>query len=222
MKTLLVDDHELFRCGLSMLLGERFPEAVLREAVDLEAAQACLQAEPDIELVLLGWNPQDGGEVEAVGQLKALLPQRFIVVVSGDQRPGTIVSCIHEGAAGFICKTSSPEVVTHALQVVLGGGLYLPSPADPVRGPDDDDEADHAVARRVIADLDLSPRQVDVLRLLAQGSTNKVIGRELDLAESTVKTHVLGLFRKLQVATRTEAVLAAAKLGLRFGRDEAA
>ena len=99
------------------------------------------------------------------------------------------------------------------------GGIYLPpavysavAPTPAVAQSDEDRSAE------VIDRLGLSPRQVDVLRLLTAGQSNKVICRELDLAESTIKTHLLGLFRKLGVSSRTEAVVAAARIGLKFPR----
>ena len=103
------------------------------------------------------------------------------------------------------------------LQIPEKGGIYLPSVVYSAVAPlPQAEQSDEDRTAEVIDRLGLSSRQVDVLRLLTAGQSNKVICRELDLAESTIKTHLLGLFRKLGVASRTEAVVAAARLGLKF------
>lgn len=217
MKALLVDDHALFRSGLMMLLGMRFPDVVMREADGLTAALAHLEAEPDIELVLLDLGLRDSEGLPTLRQLRAVSDELTIVVLSASDDADTMIAALNEGAAGFIPKTTRMGAVEQALRVVLGGGIYLPpaiysavAPQPAVAQSDEDRSAE------VIDRLGLSPRQVDVLRLLTAGQSNKVICRELDLAESTIKTHLLGLFRKLGVSSRTEAVVAAARIGLKF------
>jgi DNA-binding NarL/FixJ family response regulator len=219
MKALLVDDHALFRSGLMMLLALRFPEVTMREADGLTTALAHLEAEPDIELVLLDLGLRDSDGLPTLRQLRAVSDERTLVVLSASDDPDTMIAALNEGAAGFIPKTTRSGAVEQALRVVLSGGIYLP-PAiysavapQPELSQSDEDRAAEAIDR-----LGLSPRQVDVLRLLTAGQSNKVICRELDLAESTIKTHLLGLFRKLGVGSRTEAVVAAARLGLKFPR----
>jgi DNA-binding NarL/FixJ family response regulator len=111
---------------------------------------------------------------------------------------------IESGAAGFIPKTAQGSTLRAALDVVLGGGVYLPgSPIAP------------APAGAPERALDLSPRQLEVLHLLIRGASNKHICRELSMAESTVKTHVQAIFRRLEVSNRTQAVFTAARMGLR-------
>lgn len=217
MKALLVDDHALFRSGLMMLLGMRFPDVVMREADGLTAALAHLAAEPDIELVLLDLGLRDSEGLTTLRQLRAVSDELTIVVLSASDDADTMIAALNEGAAGFIPKTTRSGAVEQALRIVLGGGIYLPpaiysavAPQPAVAQSDEDRSAE------VIDRLGLSPRQVDVLRLLTAGQSNKVICRELDLAESTIKTHLLGLFRKLGVSSRTEAVVAAARIGVKF------
>ena len=217
MKALLVDDHALFRSGLMLLLGMRFPDVVMREADGLTAALAHLKAEPDIELVLLDLGLRDSEGLPTLRQLRAVSDELTIVVLSASDDADTMIAALNEGAAGFIPKTTRMGAVEQALRLVLGGGIYLPpaiysavAPTPAVAQSDEDRSAE------VIDRLGLSPRQVDVLRLLTAGQSNKVICRELDLAESTIKTHLLGLFRKLGVSSRTEAVVAAARIGLKF------
>lgn len=217
MKALLVDDHALFRSGLMMLLAARFPDVVMREADGLVPALARLAAEPDIELVLLDLGLRDSDGLPTLRRLRAVSDDLTIVVLSAYDDADTVIAALNEGAAGFIPKSTRGQGVEHALRVVLNGGIYLPSAVysavAPLPGLTQSDEDRTA---EVIDRLGLSSRQVDVLRLLTAGQSNKVICRELDLAESTIKTHMLGLFRKLDVTSRTEAVVAAARLGLKF------
>ena len=220
MKALLVDDHTLFRSGLMMLLSARFPEVEMREAGGVREALERLQAEPDIELVLLDLGVSDSQGLSTLRQLRAVSDELTIVVMSATDDAETMIAALNEGAAGFIPKTARGGGVESALRVVLGGGVYLPpavynavAPAPVASVPSVSQDARNA---EIIDRLGLSPRQVDVLRLLAAGQSNKIICRELDLAESTIKTHLLALFRKLDVGSRTEAVVTAARLGLRF------
>ena len=217
MKALLVDDHALFRSGLMLLLAARFPDVVMREADGLSAALAHLDAEPDIELVLLDLGLRDSDGLPTLRQLRAVSEDRTIVVLSAYDDADTVIAALNEGAAGFIPKSTRGKGVEQALRVVLDGGIYLPSVVYAAVAPLPVlEQSDDARAAEAIERLGLSPRQVDVLRLLTAGQSNKVICRELDVAESTIKTHLLALFRKLGVSSRTEAVVAAAKLGLKF------
>jgi DNA-binding NarL/FixJ family response regulator len=122
-----------------------------------------------------------------------------------------VLDAIEAGAAGFIPKTADAGVLQQALATVLAGGVYVPPMTLLLGGG-----APAARAPRCTESLGLSPRQVDVLRLLIGGQSNKAIARELDISPSTVRTHVEALFERLGAHNRTQAVVAAARLGLRF------
>ena len=203
-----------------MLLQVRFPDVQVREADGVASALAHLRAEPDIGLVLLDLGLGDSEGLPTLRQLRGVSDDLTIVVMSASDSPETMIAALNEGAAGFIPKTTRGGVIEHALRVVLEGGIYLPESIYRAIVPDDEGGAllrsDEERAAEAIDRLGLSPRQVDVLRLLGAGCSTKVICRELDLAESTIKTHLLALFRKLGVKTRTQAVIAAARFGLRF------
>jgi len=141
-----------------------------------------------------------------VRALKATAEQVTLVVISADERPETVLDAIDAGAAGFIPKTARKAMLEDALDTVLSGRVFVPQQAITDLSPLHTDDGP----------VDLSPRQRDVLRLLIEGKPNKTIGRELDLSESTVKTHLAAIFRKLDVESRTQAVLATARLGLRL------
>lgn len=210
MKTLLVDDHGLFREGLAMLITQGFAQLQLLQAGDLAEALGQLQAHPDTELLLLDLALPDSAGASGLLRLREHAPQLKIVVLSADDAPATVLAAIDAGAAGFIPKTARSGVMQQALRTVLAGGVYLPPAL--LLGPRTELGTDAADA---VAGL--TPRQTDVLRLLIEGKPNKLICRELELSESTVKTHLASIFRRLGASSRTQAVVAAARLGLRLG-----
>ena len=223
MKTLLVDDHTLFREGLAMLISHGFPDVQLHQAGDIAEALGLLRSDGGFELVLLDLGLPDSAGVLGLQRLREQAPDVTVVVLSADETPETVLSAIDAGAAGFVPKTAKAGVMQAALRVVLAGGVYLPPS---VLGHARGEPAPVAKVEAPVADDPeatgpggLSPRQADVLRLLVAGKPNKLICRELDLAESTVKTHLAAIFRKLEVTSRTQAVVAAARLGLVFGAD---
>ena len=205
-KALLVDDHVFLREALAMVMTQEFPFLDLLQAGNLAEARAVLNAHADVDLVLLDLTLPDGHGLEAVPQLRERT-QATLVVISADDSHDTVLAAIQAGAAGYIPKTSASSAMLEALRVVMAGGVYLPrallDAAPPPTVPDG-------------PDLGLSPRQGDVLRMLIEGKSNKLISRELAISESTVKTHLAAIFRRLDASTRTQAVVAAARLGLRL------
>lgn len=206
MNALLIDDHALFRDALSLLIEQHFPEFRHRHAGTMREALDVLARHPDITLALLDLGLPDSDGLASLERIREAAPHVTVVVLSGDDRRETVLAAIDAGAAGFIPKSARGSALAQALRVVLEGGVHVP-PA-----------ALDAVRPATAQPLDLSPRQVEVLRLLIEGKSNKLICRELELSESTVKTHLGAIFRRLDVNSRTQAVLAAARLGLRLQR----
>ena len=199
MKILIVDDHALFRAGLRMLLATIGQDAVCLEAPTIAEALTLIAQHADIELCLLDLVLKHERGFDAIGQIKALSSSIAIVVVSGAEDSATIRSCIDAGAMSYIPKSVAPEVLTHALQRVLTGAVYLPE----------------QVASTLENDLtvgSLTPRQQQVLQGLSRGLPTKLIARELSLSEHTVKDHIAGIFQALGVRNRTEAVIKASQL----------
>jgi DNA-binding NarL/FixJ family response regulator len=216
MKTLLVDGHALFREGLAMLITQGFPELELLQAGDVGDMLAQVERHPDLRLVLLDLALPDAEGTRGLLQLRTHAPQATVIVLSGDASSETVLDAIGAGAAGFIPKTSRSDAMRQALRVVLDGGVYLPPSLR--QSAIADEGAAPAVRARPAVDLaGLTPRQCDVLRLLIEGKPNKLICRELELSESTVKTHLASIFRRLGATSRTQAVVAAGRMGLCLG-----
>lgn len=216
MNILLVDDHALFRGGLKFLLQQLDTGLVLDEAGN--CAQALERAAAGrYDLILLDLNMPGLNRLDALEALRDAAPDAPVVVLSGESDPAVVRAAIERGAMGFIPKSATPEVLIQALRLVLAHGVYLPvEMLDAAKTPFSALPAaltDSAFAQALPG---LTPRQMEVLRCVIQGKPNKVIARELDVAEATVKVHLSSVLRALGVHNRTEAVYAAAKMGLRL------
>lgn len=205
MKTLLIDDHALLRETLAAVMGQTWPALQVLQAGNLAEACAQCDAHPDLRLVLIDLGLPDAVGMSSLTTLRTRAPLARHVVVSADDRPQTVLDAIEAGAVGFIPKTSEFRVMVAALDQVLQGGVYLPRAVlfQAARTADTDPPV-------------LTPRQLAVLGLLVDGQSNKAICRQLDLSASTVKTHVEAIFRRLDVSSRAQAVVAVARLGLRL------
>ncbi len=197
-KVLLVEDHTLLRESLMLLLDQRLPGHRWREAATLAAALSWLHNEPDIDLVLLDLDLVDSRGVDTLRRVREAAPQVAVVVLSAHAERDNVFAALDLGAAGFLPKTADAAQLLQGVQRVLEGGVIMPAAVAPAR-----------------ADLagrpEFSDRQRDVLRLLIEGKSNKLIARALNLSDATVKTHLQMIYRKLGVETRTQAVLAAAR-----------
>ncbi|HET7155329.1 MAG TPA: response regulator transcription factor [Hyphomicrobiaceae bacterium] len=214
MKFLVVDDHALIREAMRGVLKELQGDALILDAASSRQAMDIMQQHPDLALVLLDLKLPDRDGIEVLGELRERFPATSIVMLSAFNDRENVVRALDNGALGFIPKTDSREVLLGALRLILAGGTYSP-PEALTREP-----AGTATAstpspekRPSPAELGLTERQVDVLALMMQGKSNKLICRALDLAEPTVKNHVSAILKALDVTNRTEAVLAVAALG---------
>jgi len=201
MKLLLADDHQMVRLGLKAALAPLGPDVAYVEAESAEGALAAAQAHADLDLVLIDINMPGMGGLEGVRRLRDAHPALPVIACSAAEDGALVRSLLQLGVAGFIPKSDTTRVMLQAVQLVLAGGTYVPPRL--MAGPD----ATPGAASGPIATL--SPRQRDVLRLLAEGKPNKLIARELDISEATVKVHLLALFRALGARNRTEAVVIA-------------
>jgi DNA-binding NarL/FixJ family response regulator len=214
---LLVDDHALFRGGLKFLLQQLDTGLVLDEAGNCSQALERAAARR-YDLVLLDLNMPGVSRLDALAALREAVPDAPVVVLSGEADPDVVRAAIERGAMGFIPKSATPEVLIEALRLVLAHGVYLPLEVLTAMGAQAQAPAPQAPAGDdgAAAQSGLTPRQLEVLRYVIQGKPNKVIARELNLAEATVKVHLSSVLRAFGARNRTEAVYTAAKRGLRL------
>jgi DNA-binding NarL/FixJ family response regulator len=204
MKILVADDHPLVRDALARTVRELDAQAEVFQAGDLAGLlHAARQGEADLAIIDLQMPGMDG--LAGLKRLREAVPTLPTVVASGQEDAATIRAVLAAGAMGFIPKSERPEVLLGALRLVRMGGTYVPPRLL---------EAVEATAAPKGNAADLTPRQLDVLRLLMRGEPNKVIARELGLTEGTVKIHIAAILRTLQSRNRTEAVVRARALGL--------
>lgn len=215
MKILVIDDHPLVREAMVQLVSR------LGEAVDVFEAQDCASGletarnHPDLDLVLLDLNLPGLRGIPALQRFRRDHPTTPVVVVSMFRDRDTVTEVIRNGAMGFIPKSSGRETIVNALQLVLAGSVYVPAEATFEGGMVEDLlPAGGLAPADAVATLGLTARQGQVLALVMKGQANKEICRELGLAERTVKAHLTAVLNALKVTSRTQAVIAAARLGL--------
>ena len=212
MKLLLVDDHALFRSGLKLLLRELPAEVECFEAGSPSDALAF--ADKLFDLILLDLSMPGTQGTSALERMREAFVDVPIVVISSEDDPTLIRQVIDLGASGFVPKSSTHRILISALQLILAGGIYLPmhvlsQSTRPTLALTAGDSAESDLPVPGMTD-----RQYEVLLKAIRGQSNKAIARSLLLSEGTVKAHLSAAFRLLGVSNRTEAVYAAAQLGI--------
>lgn len=207
MRVLLADDHPLFREGVKPVLHRLDPNLDLVEAVDYPTVFSAMHHAGNVDLVLMDLYMPGMSGVDGVVRFRAAFPAVPLVVLSASEAVEDIQCLLAAGALGYVTKSSPSEVILGALRLVLAGGVYVPpSLLDyPTQGGAEYD------AQRPAP---LTGRQVEVLRELVKGQSNKQIAKALAVTEGTVKIHLAAIFRILKVNNRTEAVLVAQKMRL--------
>lgn len=205
-KVLIVDDHALVRDGLKSILLATFPTCEVVEAGDFQEAldRFADMSEPDI--VLLDLNIPGVSRFSALEQLRKDFPSLPVVMVSGSYDRATVRDALAAGAAGFLPKTLDRATILDAIQQVLMGEIYVPGELQ------SDPAAEEEETIRQLIDS-LTPQQRVVLGHLVAGRLNKQIAFDLDISMTTVKAHVSAILCKLNVFSRTQAVILANKVG---------
>lgn len=212
-KILVVDDHALFRQGLAMLLSELYPNSQIIEAASSAAALESARENTDITLIMLDLTLEDCSDFETVETLSRSLPDAAIVIVSVSEDSKDISRSYKAGARGYIVKSSSSAVLRHALPLVLAGETYVPSLAVSMLTGGTRRTANGGRGQKDDAPK-LTPRQLEILLLMAQGLQNRDIATSLGMLEGTVKVHVKSILQRLSVNNRTHAVVTGIRLGL--------
>ncbi len=219
---LIVDDHPMIRDSLHALLENLVPNVVTDLALTMAEMKRHLQAGHRYSYAVLDLSLPDGNGIEVIQAARACQPDLPLIVFTGSLEQDLILRCLSMGVVGYVPKTHYNDVINQAFRMIFSGQVYIPKQAVTERRP----YAYGAMrpVQQVASDphqLCLTERQIDVLDLILKGMPNKLICRELDLAEGTVKVHVSAVLRALGVRNRTQAVIAASKMGLRINRHRA-
>ena len=205
-RLVIADDHPLFRGALREAVTGLFERIDIAEAGTFNEVAELLERGSDVDLVLLDLTMPGVRGFSGLMYLRAQYPSVPVIVISANDDPAAIRRCMEFGASGFIPKTLGVEAMRKAISRILSGGVWTPPDVDLSAGSDT--ETAELMARMAT----LTPQQVRVLMMLSEGLLNKQIAYQLSVSEATVKAHVSAILQKLGVESRTQAVIAAAKI----------
>ena len=210
-KCIVADDHPLYRSAITQVLRSQYENLEILEASDILSLQQVLNINQDAELVLLDLHMPGTYGFGALAFVHGLCPNIPVLVVSANEKPEIMQKAMLYGARGFLPKSSNLPTIQEAIAQINAGGKWLPEGIKfNTSTPKLEDEE-----QKIMASIStLTPQQYLVLTMLAQGLLNKQIAYELDVTEATVKAHLTAIFRKLNVRSRTQAVLAVSALHL--------
>jgi len=205
-RVIIVDDHPLFRAALKQALVGAFKGIKLDEAGTLDQVTERLDRDRDVDLVLLDLKMPGVQGLSGLMFLRAQYPAVPIAVVSASDEPHIIRRALDLGASGFIPKSLAVDDMRRAIAAILQGGVWAPEGRGAGAVPDSESDA---LAQRIAT---LTPQQMRVLMMLKEGLLNKQIAFQLGVSEATVKAHVSAILQKLDVGSRTQAVIAASRI----------
>lgn len=205
MQILLVDDHTLFREALRSLLEQSFDSRRIIEASSPGEALGYIGSSDELDMILLDLDFPESSGLDALPIFRKIAPATPVVVLSASEKSLDIRRAMKGGAAGYIPKTTSGNAMLEAIQNILDGEIYLPDNLVGTMSDDGTDKQSGSV---------LTDRQMEILRLMADGRSNKAIAHLTGITEGTVKLHVTAVLRALDADNRTEAVVVAGRQGL--------
>ncbi|MDP2571485.1 DNA-binding response regulator [Vibrio sp. vnigr-6D03] len=207
-KFLIADDHPLFRDALVSVIRGRFLDCSIHQTEDVATTLEYVNEHSDTDLILLDLNMPGMGGLNGLLELRNQAPSVPVAIISAETNKQTILQTIAYGAIGFISKSSSREEMTNAFSQIINGNVYLP--ANIIRATDDTKFSGQRNKEPAFsADMlsTLTRRQLLVLKSMSQGSANKQIAYDLNISETTVKSHVSAILKKLGVHNRIQAVV---------------
>jgi DNA-binding NarL/FixJ family response regulator len=211
VEILLVDDHALFREGLCLVL-KQLEDSIIFEAESAADALRAAGEQPELDLILLDLNLPDNDDFSLLQSLRKKRPATPVAMLSATEDPLLIQQALQLGASGFIPKSSNSKIMIQAIQLILAGGLYLPPQI--LQQNQNLNKPEPTGTTSNISELYFTDRQIDVLRLLDQGLSNKEIAKKLVMSPSTVKVHVAAILRECNASNRTLAVSLARQQGV--------
>ncbi len=216
IKVLMIDDHTLFRLGLEGLLRRRAIEVVGSVGDGRRGVRMAKQLQPDI--ILLDMRMPEMSGVSVLRELKKEGLDIPIVMLTTSQDERDLVESLRSGAQGYLLKDMDPDALVSALREILRGKTIVSPDLAPTLARVVQD--DGAISPMPSPFENLTPRELEILSLLAEGQSNKVIARNLGISDGTVKLHVKAILRKLSVHSRVEAAVIAVEQGLRANRSD--
>jgi len=205
MHYLIIDDHLLFAEGLAGLIERSLAPchtSQVRSAEEAEQILSRMDEQPD--LILMDLNLPGVSGLTLIRRLQQMSVLSPVIMISASESLADARKALEHGALGYLPKSSPPAVLINAVQTVLDGGTYLPEGWQELMDSQ----------KQALPEIRLTPRQQEILHLLAQGMSNKVIASELDISENTIKGHLRDVFRLFRVTNRTACLNAVRRLGL--------
>ncbi|MDB5514887.1 MAG: DNA-binding response regulator [Tardiphaga sp.] len=210
MRLLVVDDHQIMRDGLAALLKHVSPDTTVLQARDANEALTLIDRHGDLDAIILDLRMPGMDGFQAISVFGRKRPDLPVIVLSSSEDPQDARRAMACGALGYVPKSASQHELLSAIRQVLNGELYVPAFV-----------ADNAAATAGAdgrsdgrADRSLTPRQIEILALMSQGTPNKIIAARLHLSEKTIKAHITAIFKALNVNNRTQASVVARQAGL--------
>lgn len=216
LKVLMIDDHTLFRLGLAGLLRRRGIEVVESVSGGREGIKLAKEHSPDI--VLLDMRMPEMSGISVLRELRKQGMEMPIVMLTTSSDERDLVESLRSGAQGYLLKDMDPEELVTALRDIVKGKTVVSPDLAPTLARVVQD--DGVIPPMPSPFANLTPRELEILSLLAEGQSNKVIARNLGISDGTVKLHVKAILRKLDVHSRVEAAVIAVEQGLRANRRE--
>jgi len=220
VKVMLVDDHALFREGLRYMLQQVPDVDEVIEAGNYYDALLLGERYPELDLAVLDLHMPGSAGANSIRFFHRRFPYIPVMVISAEDDRGIMERILNAGAMGYLCKTASVPVLLNAVKMVLAGEIYVPSqmmsplPTGMSGDLEESLQAAGDLRRRYTNEYGLTVRQMEVLKYLARGLSNREISETMGLAEGTVKIHLSGLFHTLRVKSRLEAIRIAQQIGL--------
>ncbi|WP_165405883.1 response regulator [Bradyrhizobium genosp. SA-3] len=209
MRFLIVEDHPLFREALEGALQMVAPGADILQATSIDGALEQLSAGAELDLLLLDLSMPGTTGLSGIIRIRKAFPKVPVVIVSGHQDPRIISGALSLGVAGYILKSSSKQELAQSIGEALQGLVCIPDAYRALRPRRAAPSPAHDLLKRL---HDLTPQQLRVLEMLKRGLQNKQIAYELKISETTVKVHVSDILRKLNVLSRTKAIVEMSKI----------
>ena len=209
-RILIIDDHPIFRHAMVTILGKKFPDSQTIEANSLSEALEVLEADSAFDLVMLDLNMPETCGLNGLLEIRNQHPNLPVVIISAETEKHNILQTISYGAVGFISKSSKIEEIATSVESIFEGNVCLPSEILRTSSTRNRVKKEDAISLEQIRSL--TRKELAVLKYLTQGLANKVIAYELNISETTVKSHVSSILKKLGASNRVKVVASAANI----------